>query len=52
MLPVNFRSFKRKLSIYRKSFRQFLNKSEKTPPKGIDKLTPIIEKEVWKDKKD
>lgn len=46
---VNFRSFARKLSLYRKSFRQFLNRSEKTPPRGIDKITPIIEKEVWKE---
>lgn len=47
MLPVNFRSFKRKLTLYRKSFRKFLNQSEKTPPRGIDRLTPILEKEVW-----
>ena len=47
MLPVNFRSFKKKLSIYRKSYRSFLNRTEKDPPKGIDKLTPIIEAEVW-----
>ena len=47
MLPVNFRSFSRKLTIYRKSFRKFLNKTEKKAPRGIDKLTPIIEKEVW-----
>lgn len=49
MLPVNFRSFRRKLSIHRKSFRSFLNKSEKNPPKAVDKLTPVIEKEVWKE---
>ena len=49
MLPVNFRSFAKKLSIHRKSFRQFLNRSEKTPPRSIDKLTPQIEKEVWQE---
>ena len=47
MLPVNFRSYRKKLSLYRKGFRKFLNQSEKTPPKNIDKLTPVIEKEVW-----
>ena len=49
MLAVNFRSFKRKLTIYRKSFRQFLNKTEKNPPRGVDNITPVLEKEVWKD---
>lgn len=47
MLPVNFRTFKRKLLLNRKAFRRFLNQSEKTPPKGIDKLTPLLDKEVW-----
>jgi len=49
MLAVNFRSFKRKLSIHRKAFRKFLNQTEKTPPRNVDKITPEIEKEVWKD---
>lgn len=49
MLPVNFRTFKKNLLLYRQSFRRFLNKTEKAPPKGIDKLTPIIEMEVWKE---
>ena len=47
MLPVNFRSFRKKLSLYRKSYRSFLNKTEKNPPAGIDKLTPAIAVEVW-----
>lgn len=49
MLPINFRTFKKNLLLYRQSFRRFLNKTEKAPPKGIDKLTPIIEMEVWKE---
>jgi hypothetical protein len=47
MLPVNFRSFKRKLTLHRAAFRRFLNKTEKETPKGMDRLTPIVEKEVW-----
>ena len=47
--PVNFRSFKRKLLLYRKSFRSFLNKTEKNPPKGIHALLPILEKQVWEE---
>ena len=49
MLAVNFRSFKRKLSIHRKAFRKFLNQSEKTPPRNVNKATQEIEKEVWKE---
>lgn len=47
MLPVNFRSFRKKLSLYRKPFRKFLNKTEKEPPRGIDKITTVVEQEVW-----
>ena len=43
------RSLERKLVYHRKTFRSFINKSEKKPPRGIDKLTPVIEKEVWQD---
>jgi uncharacterized protein len=49
MLPVNFRSFKKNLTTHRKSFRRFLNKMEKAPIKGIDKLTDVIDEEVWKE---
>ena len=47
MVPVNFHSFRKKLSFYRKAYRSFLNKSEKKPPRNIDKITPILDKEVW-----
>ncbi len=47
MLPVNFRSFRKKLSFYRKTFRSFLNRTEKNPPKGIHAALPVVEKEVW-----
>lgn len=43
------RSLKRKLVHHRQAFRKFLNRSEKNPPRGIDKLTPQVEPEVWKD---
>lgn len=49
MLPVNFRSFKKQLLAKRKTFRRFLNKTEKTPPSNIDKITPIIAQEVWQE---
>lgn len=43
------RAFKRKLPAYRKTFRSFLTRSEKTPPRGIDKLTSLVEPEVWQE---
>ncbi len=43
------RSFKRKLPANRKTFRSFLTRSEKTPPRGIDKLTTLVEPEVWQE---
>jgi len=49
MLPVNFRTFKRNLTIYRKSFRKFLHVTEKDPPKGINQLTKIVEPGVWEE---
>lgn len=49
MLPVNFRSFKKNLLAKRKIFRRFLNKTEKTPPPNIDKITSIIAEEVWQE---
>ncbi len=47
MFPVNFRSYRKKLSLYRKPFRKFLNSTEKEPPRGIDKITTLVEQEVW-----
>ena len=49
MLPVNFRSYRKKLSFYRKSFRNFLNKTAKEPPKGITRLISNTEPLVWKE---
>jgi uncharacterized protein len=47
MLPINFRSFRKKLSLYRKYFRASLNKIAKKPSPVLDKIAPAIEKEVW-----
>lgn len=49
MLPVNFRSFRRKLTLHRKAFRSFLRKTGKTPPRGIDSITAQTEPLVWKE---
>lgn len=47
MLAVNFRSFRKKLSIHRKAFRKFLRSIENKEVRGVDKLTPAASKEVW-----
>ena len=49
MFPVNLKTFKKKLLANRSFFRRFINKIEKNPPIGIDKLTPIIDAEVWQE---
>jgi len=49
MQAVNLSSFKRKLKIHRATFRKFLNKSAKNPPKGIDNQSKKIEKEIWEE---
>lgn len=49
-MPVlNYRWLRQKLVKSRKPFRSFLLKSEKNPPPGIDKLTKVVEKEVWQE---
>ncbi|HPG12343.1 MAG TPA: YkgJ family cysteine cluster protein [Chitinophagaceae bacterium] len=47
--PVNFRSFKQKVRHNKKKFKRFLSKLEKKAPKGIEKLTADLEKEVWQE---
>jgi uncharacterized protein len=45
--PFNLRAFKKKAKLKTRSFRRFLTGLEKAPPKGLDKLTTTLEKEVW-----
>lgn len=44
---VNFRSFKQKVRYHKKSFKTFLTKLEKNPPKDLHKLIEVVDKEVW-----
>lgn len=46
---LTIRSLRKKLTLHRRSYRSFLNKMEKDPPKGLNKLVSLVEKEVWKD---
>ena len=49
MQAVNFRSFRLKVNHNKKSLRAFLTKINKNPPRGLDKLTSRLDKEVWKE---
>ncbi|HKZ64836.1 MAG TPA: YkgJ family cysteine cluster protein, partial [Chitinophagaceae bacterium] len=49
MKPVNLRSFKKKMRLTKRSFRRFLTKLEKDPPKRLKSLTIALEKEVWQE---
>ena len=49
MPGINLRSFKQRVRRRKTSFRRFLSKIEKNPPKKLDQLTTIVEKEVWKE---
>ncbi len=43
------RSFKSKISRYKRSYRRFLTGLKKNPPRGLDRLAAQLEKEVWKE---
>jgi len=47
--PVNFRSFRQKSRHRKTAYKRFLTRLEKNPPRQLDALTPIVEKEVWKE---
>lgn len=49
MKPVNLRSFRKKVSHTKGSFRRFLTKLEKNPPRNLKSLTIQLEKEVWQE---
>ena len=47
--PFNLRAWKKTARLKRNSFRRFLTKLEKNAPRGIEKLTATLEKEVWRE---
>lgn len=44
---VNLRSFKQKLRYHKKSFRLFLSRLEKKPPKNLHKLMVETDRQIW-----
>jgi len=49
MQAVNFYSFRKKVSLYKKIFKKFLGKLEKKPPKNLDEMAVEINAEVWQE---
>ncbi|NCT73881.1 MAG: YkgJ family cysteine cluster protein [Chitinophagaceae bacterium] len=47
--PINIRSFKQRVRHNKSRFRRFLTRLEKNPPRGLDKITIQLEKEVWEE---
>jgi Fe-S-cluster containining protein len=48
-MNINLRSFRKKVSVHKRSFRRFLTRLEKKTPAGLDKLVEKTEKEVWRE---
>lgn len=44
---VNLRKFTRQVADNKRKLRRFLTKIETEQPRGIDKITPVADKEVW-----
>lgn len=48
-MKINLRLFRKNVLIYKGILRRFLSKLEKNPPKGLDKMAELVDKEVWKE---
>jgi Predicted Fe-S-cluster oxidoreductase len=49
MQPVNLRSFKQKIHYYKTSFKRFLSRIEKNPPKNLHAVVEKIDAEIWQE---
>jgi len=49
MSIVNLRSFKQRVRHRKRAFRRFLSQLEKDPPKKLDQLASIAEKDAWRE---
>ncbi len=47
MQAVNLRSFRQKVRHNKKALKSFLSRIGKNPPRGLDKMTVSLEKEIW-----
>src|SRR5436190_21561791 len=49
MQLVNLRSFRRKVSLYKKTFNTYLKRVAKLKPEGLDALAEQLNTEVWQE---
>ena len=49
MQPVNLRSFRKKVSLYKKNFNTYLKRVAKLKPEGLDALAEQLNAEVWQE---
>ena len=47
MDKINLKLFRKKVAENKSSFRRFLNRLAKTPPRGLDKITVAADLEMW-----
>ena len=47
MQVINLRLHKKKYLLTKKNLRYFLTKTENNPPKDLDDIADVIDKEVW-----
>jgi uncharacterized protein len=48
-MSVNLRSFRQKVRFNKKTFRSFLTRLEKNPPRQLHQMMEVADKEVWKE---
>ena len=48
METINLRVFRKRVAENKSSFKRFLNKIAKTPPRGLDTLAVAMDLEMWK----
>lgn len=42
-------AFRKKASVYKRSYRRFLTRLEKNTPRGLDRITTDVDREVWQE---
>lgn len=49
MKAVDLKLFKKNAQLHKRSFRTYLSKLQKNPPRKLDEVTAKLEKEVWEE---
>lgn len=48
-MKINLRLFRKNVVLYKRMLRRFLSKLEKDPPKELDQMALIVNRNVWKE---